>query len=224
MDTKLQESWIKYVAELLKYKIMLERNEFSKLLGKKKQKIVIANLNRSFDDYLEQLEAQYTEFEFDVYFLRPDYREKWDFNREIPPDLIKNESLEFFLAEEYIDLVKDFPLEDSLFLLTPEFYKKNIDKRVEKFDNVTNINKRLYDFFKGIDQIEKWRLIRGDLFNLNKLDFVPKKENDMIKEIAILRKLNNQGAGFNMQSTLREYFAQIEIAKQANTESKPNGQ
>jgi hypothetical protein len=188
----------------------------------KEQKIQLAALNKSFDEYLDLLEKNYKEFEFDVYFLKPDYKDTWHFDREIPKELIENENLEFFLAEEYIDLVKDFVLEDAIFLTDSEFFTKYIDKRVGKFDNIKKINERLYEFFRSINELDKWRLIRGDFFNLNKINFIPSSNNSILKEVAILRKINNQGAGFNEKSTLRDYFMQVEIARQS-VESKPDG-
>jgi hypothetical protein len=238
IDLSLNNAWIAYIAELMRYNIINEMNLWIKkfkfwfkVLYPKKNKEIKQNinkLNKTFNNYLTELENNYKEFEFDVHFLKKDYREKWNLDINIPDELIKNEKMEFFLADEYLFMIKAWikdskiTFNEGLHLITPEFYERFIDVKKMKISNLKKVDEMLYEKFRDAGEIEKWRIIRGDFFNLNKLDFTTKKENNILKQLIRLREINKQAIPLKGDNacTLKEYFEQIERAREKEKEAK----
>lgn len=218
IDMSLTVSWTLYVAHYVKYCILLEMNLWKKLWNKKKLEIQTNKLNKSFDEYLTELNENYKEFEFEVHGLKKDYKEIWDLDFDIPKQLIKNDKFQFFLFEEYIEMIREWieknkiTVKEGIDLMKQSFVEKYISVEITKIDDLKKVNKRMYDFFRDTKQIEKWRSIRGDYFNLYNLNFKSKKDISILKQVVFLREQNNQKIPFTGPEavTLREFYVQLE--------------
>lgn len=227
MDTELNTKWLTYLIELKSYDIQREMNAWRRAFNKKQEKIQVNKLNVAFHDYLTTVDKSYKEFSFDIFGLKKDFKETWNYKIDIPDILLKNNRFEFFLAEEYINMVvewikdKKIDLYGAAILLSKEFYKKYIEKKEVKLDSILGVNKRLFEFFRDTNNVEKWRIIRGDFFNLYKMDFVPSKDNDLLEQVIKLRKINKQEISLNC--SLKEFFKQQKVARESQKEAQKNG-
>jgi len=217
LNTDLNAAWNNYLIERQRLQILQTQNSYAKIIAKEPKEININKSERAFIDYLDELDRNYDSYEFVVYGLNKDYKEKWDYDYEIPKELKDNEKMNFFLFEEFIDMAKDWVFFRALILAgkLKEFTEKFIYAEARKFNSVKKVYNILYNRFREMDQIDKLKIIRDDYFNLYKLKFEPKKRADILDQIIALREINNQEIPFDKSNsiTLREYFKQIDRVK-----------
>jgi hypothetical protein len=221
MDLSLNKKWTEFVIEQKKWEVSREMNAWKRMFGKKQSPVKTYNLNKTFDEYLKELEEHNKGFKFTVYGLKKNFKELWDYDKSIPKQLRKNEEFQFLLVEEYFELINNFikdgmDIEYATILFSKEFFTKFIDSKEITVKSLSKINTRLFEHFRDTNNIDKWYIIRGDLFSIYKLDFEVKDNTEVIDQVIRLRKINNQGIplkGVNA-TTLKEFFRQIEVAKQ----------
>ena len=217
LNIDLNTSWTNYLIERQIWQVITTQNQYAKIIGKKEKEISYNKLERAFIDYLTNLDSNYNGFSFTVYSLRKDFKEVWDYDHEIPKELIDNKKMNFFLFEEFIDMIKDWTFFRALILSNKlnEFVEKYIESDVKKFKSVRKVYDTLYTRFRDMNQIEKLRIIRDDYFSIYKLKFETDKKNDIIDQVIALREINNQDIPMSKDNsiTLEEFLKQVNRAK-----------
>lgn len=227
MESPLTLAWAKYAGLYIKYCTQLEMNNWSKLWKKKEIKIQVNELNRAFNEYLDNLQEENKDFKIKIYGLKRNYRELWDLEIEIPEQLKEKDNFQYILQEEYNQMVREWTesnkitLYEAVYLMVPAFINRFIEEKEVKISDIKEVNTRLYNFFRDNGNIEKWRHIRGDLFHLDKLGFETKKKSNISKHVKKLSEINTPILlhGENA-ATLKDYFEHIEIVKEKEKERK----
>lgn len=227
VNIDLVSVWTSYLIEEKNYQVDNEVSLWQKLTGGKKSKIVKIDpykYDRAFTDYMDALDEVNDSYMFNVFFLKKDFQDLWDYKEPIPKILIKeSDDIEFFLADQYIGTIiewlksGDINLNQSFLMLSPEFYLKFIDVREQSFESVRIVYNILFKNFT--DDLDKLRIIRGDYFHLNKMDFTQKSEDDILDQVIALREINNQTIDLH-NTSLNEYYKQIKRAEKKEAERK----
>lgn len=206
-DNELMKRWAVYLAEVRRIQIDIEWNKGVDLLKTmdirdqkyKLKKINHNRTNQAFGTYLNEFERRHTEFEFTMFGVIQNMRDKWD--EQYPklnfPQVLKDKpELMFYIFEEYLDLLTDYEQQHGVIidevLKSEEFIKTFIKPQVLKFAKLRPIEKRLSRFFISINQPYKWKSIRGDFFGLGRVKCKPMSDNTMIDEVIVLRDIMNQ--------------------------------
>lgn len=225
LDNNLLKKWKLYLAEVLRVQLKSEINKHLKLIGKRAKKIDMNRVNVSFGNYRSELEFKYKDFEFQVYSLNKNYKELWKKKYpeiQLPRILTENEDLHFFLFEEYLSLLEDYKEPEDLIsrivLITESFIENFIEVKTMKFEKILPIEKRLTKFFISINEPNKWKLIRTDLFGLNNMKYVPRSDNTMIDEVIVLRDSMNQG--INLKETTFGEYQRIKVQSKAKNKAQ----
>lgn len=176
------------------YKVDLLNNELRVSEGFEPILIDKYPANKAFRNYLNSLVKNYDEFEFNINFLHPKFREIYikTTGEDIPEDF--NLNLEFFLAEEFVYYLMEF--DDKFRLSVAAGYTTYIKSEVRTFSQETysieKINERLEKQFRAIGQYDKWFNIRVDYFNLQRLNFRAKNENTILSDVIDINSILNQ--------------------------------
>lgn len=223
MDLDLNTKWMEAMLNYQEYKLNVEKNEHLILLKKKENKVELSKLNTTFYDYIDLIENTYENFQIDVFSLKDDFQELWKqiFKIPVPKKLIENKKLNFFIFDEYFDLLEDFDLTLRVVMSSEHFMKTFLNVKQMTFKTLKEIDKRLYNMFVQRDELHKWRSVRMSYFHINKLKAESKNQHTIFHEIIQLQDMANQAINLH-EVKLGDLKYYREYIKEKIETQKPN--
>lgn len=193
VDINLNKLYTTLKLKLIEFNLIIEKNAYRKLKGWNKLENPNYPINKIFNQYLTELNKNYTDFEFRFNYIIENYAEEWKriFKTDIPKELedkFKN-GFGFFLWEEYLFEINTWSKELMFIASTKRFQELFIKQKTIKVQDLEEVNKRLLKDFKDNKQFQKWFAIRFDFFDMKKIKFKAEKESTILNEVLSLSKI-----------------------------------
>lgn len=196
VDLSLNKKYAILKLKLTEFNANIEVNEYRKLKGLSKLKNIEYPVSKSFTEYINELNASYTDFDFKFNSIIENYAEEWEriFKTKIPKFLNDKfkDGFGFFLWEEFLFEIRTWEVGLMMIASTQRFQEIFIKQEIIQVTDLLEVNKRLEDDFKEHDQYNKWFAIRFDFFDMKKMIFRAEKQQTILSEVIGLSKILEQ--------------------------------
>jgi len=219
LSIELNKLFSLFELEYYKYLNFQVKNKFRKLDNLKEIELTTFPIDKAFNNYITELEKNYTEFEFTVFKIsetfEKDYKEI--FKNEIPKEF--NAKMNFILVEDFQnDISKlDIEFQINLYAGYEKFIKPEKLKLTEIKKSISDHHFRL--FSKTLKEPDKWQAIRHDMFNPKNLNFRAKKDSSIFTDILNLGKYYNQSIDME-KITVGQMFEAFKDIEEKNRDLK----
>lgn len=213
IDTELNKTYLELKLKLIDYNIKIEKNAYRKIINKKEIDIIKYDVEKIFNEYLNLLDKNYTDFEYHFFYVKEDFDKEWKriFKDPAPEEFSKQmqkSGIGFFLWEEYFHLINKWNLDLRIKMSTKRFYELFIKSKKIKAPSLIEINERIKKDFKENKEYNKYFALRFDFFDMKKLKFRAKKEHSILDDVIKTNKILSQNIDLKQISVgwfLKEY-------------------
>jgi hypothetical protein len=218
ISTELISAYRAYYESYIKAKIELNRNELKSLRGED-IKTSFAKCNKLFNDYINILNRDNTDFQIIEYYISDDIKDlfKEQFpNINYPPDfdIIKKEITAFHSIDRYVYEVSKLKVSEEFkrIFLSERFLEYFVKSKIVIIEDLTLYTDRLSEDFKLSDNYQGFIDFRHKALSLQNMAFEPINNYDFFEEVANLKQI--LGFDFDVHSTsAREYYSYLKIAR-----------
>jgi hypothetical protein len=212
VNTDILTTYREYFSSYLRVYRDRIANSIDELEGHETVEQKYAEHNRYFADYVNLLNANFTNFEIPEYYLNDNINEtfkKYYPDLEIPRELkiLQKEIQAFYVFTRYfyeIDNMKIDKAYKDLFK-SKSFTDTFINVRIIKIDDIYDYIDRIKYSFKLSNQYGLFMDFRFYMFNLQKLKCEPYREPDFFEELINIKQLTGVDIDIHRTSTL-EYM------------------
>jgi len=226
VSTELISAFRAYYESYIKIKIELNRNELKSLQGEE-IKTSFAQCNKLFNDYINILNRDNTDFQIVEYYISDDI--KAIFEAEFPGieypkdfDIIKEQIDAFHTIDRYFYEVSKLRVHDEFrkIFLGEKFLKLFVKSKVVTIEDLTLYTDRLSEDFKLSDNYEGYIDFRHKVLSIQNMAFEPINNYDFFEEVVSLKEI--LGFDFDIHSiSAREYYSFLKNARaKINRETK----
>lgn len=197
--------------ELLIYKIEYTKYNFYVNLNKEYPQPKDSKILALYAEYIRYLNNNYTEFNFTVWSIKKDFKEIFETRYKGK-------------GEKFLSLLEKYKTDDFLLQEEIDYYfgqfsnliEPFLEKREQKVDSLSVIDKHIQEFFKESNNWMYFIFARNTLFNLNGLKCEPKSSNvSFFDEIEQINKIAKHPVKpFDL--TVAQYFAIKKDIKNGN--------
>lgn len=218
ISTELISAYRAYYESYIKAKIALNKNELKSMQGED-IKTSFANCNKLFNDYINILNRDNTDFQIIEYYISDDiqqiFKEQFpNINYPSDFDVIKNEITAFHTIDRYFYEVSRLKVNEEFrnIFLSERFIEYFVKSKVVVIEDLTLYTERLSEDFKLSDNYEGFIDFRHKALSLQNMAFEPINNYDFFEEVVSLKQI--LGFDFDIHTTsAKEYYSFLKIAR-----------